>query len=265
MPDERARRAAYDKKHRKRITAYQRERLRTNPVAACIDRLRKRLWKSLWCASKHAGHKLSKAASTLELIGCSPNELIEHLGRKLWEQRHEMNLHIDHIWPVSMYDMADEDEQYRCFNWRNLRLAYSFENCQKGARPPSPSLGILVPEDYRPGGGATDRVKRDVRLQLTKEEAESIAKDEGLSFKLNRHGWYKGVEKSKRRELTKPFAARSQRGRVKIHLGYFAVAEHAALVYARFQKSTPPPKRIGSSRRGIKWRRSSKNAQKPAL
>lgn len=88
----------------------------------------------------------------MELVGCSPEQLISHLGADKWDVRKEADYHIDHIWPCEMYDLEDDDEQLKCFNWQNLQLLGGSENSQKGHRPPSPSIGELVPTELRPRG-----------------------------------------------------------------------------------------------------------------
>jgi hypothetical protein len=255
--NESERRRECDKRNRKKITAYQARRLRTNPVAALIDRLRKRLWKSLHCASKNAGHKLSKAGSILPMIGCAPNQLIEHLGKDLWAQRHKRQLAVDHIWPCSMYDFSKPEEQFKCFNYRNLQLITKHENSVKHNRPPSPSIGCLVPEEYRPGSsGSVPVVGPEQRVLLSKEQAEKQAVEEGLVLKTSRNSstGYVGVYYAKRPNLSLKFYGEVVRNSKKHGLGYFKTAEHAALAVARFSRDCGIPNMGGKSRIGTKYR-----------
>jgi hypothetical protein len=41
--------------------------------------------------------------------------------------------HIDHIIPCAAYDYANEEDQFRCFNYRNLRACWAKENLTKNA------------------------------------------------------------------------------------------------------------------------------------
>lgn len=41
--------------------------------------------------------------------------------------------HIDHIIPCAAYDYANEEDQFRCFNYRNLRACWAKENLEKNA------------------------------------------------------------------------------------------------------------------------------------
>lgn len=78
-----------------------------------------------------------KTTKTANLLGCTTEFLIKHLNdncRNL--DVYEENTHIDHIIPVSYFDLQDELEQKVCFNWRNLQLLLSSENIAKGASLP---------------------------------------------------------------------------------------------------------------------------------
>ena len=150
----RALRSQNDKRPEKRakITKYQKERLLKNPQAAAADRCRKRVWLAMKTASKRSGVDLSKFQDTMSLIGCTPEQLIEHLGVQKWQNRGKMKYHIDHIWPCAMYNLCDPEEQKKCFNWRNLQLLTAGQNAEKGSKPPHQSIGDTVPEEIRPVG-----------------------------------------------------------------------------------------------------------------
>ena len=49
---------------------------------------------------------------------------IENYGHKGW--------HVDHVIPRSLFDMANEEHVYLCFNWRNLRPMWGDENMRRG-------------------------------------------------------------------------------------------------------------------------------------
>ena len=40
--------------------------------------------------------------------------------------------HIDHIKPISKFDMTDQEEQKKCFHWSNLQPLWAEENISKG-------------------------------------------------------------------------------------------------------------------------------------
>jgi len=40
--------------------------------------------------------------------------------------------HVDHIIPCDAFDLTRENEQLRCFNWRNLQPMFAAQNIAKG-------------------------------------------------------------------------------------------------------------------------------------
>jgi hypothetical protein len=78
-----------------------------------------------------------KTGKTLELTGCSKEELIRHLESKFtdgmtWDNYGEW--HIDHIRPCASFDLTDPEEQKRCFHWTNLQPLWAQDNIRKGAK-----------------------------------------------------------------------------------------------------------------------------------
>lgn len=63
----------------------------------------------------------TKAAGTMQLVGCSKDKLLDHLRAQLPEGETLQQNSIDHIFPMSLYDMTCPDEQRRCMNYTNLR------------------------------------------------------------------------------------------------------------------------------------------------
>lgn len=79
----------------------------------------------------------SKAASSLELLGCS----VEHLKAWLefwmkpgmtWENYGYNGWHIDHKKPCASFDLTKPDEQRKCFHYTNLEPLWAKDNMQKG-------------------------------------------------------------------------------------------------------------------------------------
>lgn len=78
-----------------------------------------------------------KTGKTVELTGCSKEDLINHLESKFiegmtWENYGEW--HIDHIRPCASFDLEDPEEQRKCFNWTNLQPLWAQDNIRKGAK-----------------------------------------------------------------------------------------------------------------------------------
>jgi hypothetical protein len=85
-----------------------------------------------------------KYATTFKLVGCSHEELIKYL-ESLWregmswdnygsneDKTHCGRWHIDHIKPISSFDLSKEDQQKACFHFSNLQPLWAEENLAKG-------------------------------------------------------------------------------------------------------------------------------------
>jgi hypothetical protein len=107
-----------------------RQRRRDDPVFRIARVLRSRLWAAL--------NGELKAETTLTLVGCSLDSLIEHLESLFvegmtWQNTGEW--HVDHITPVASFDLSDPEEQRRCFHWTNLQPLWGEDNLKKGWKP----------------------------------------------------------------------------------------------------------------------------------
>ena len=76
-----------------------------------------------------------KSAHTMELVGCTLEQLKEHLQNKFeegmtWENYGKW--HIDHIKPCASFDLTSPVEQRTCFNWVNLQPLWAKDNLSKG-------------------------------------------------------------------------------------------------------------------------------------
>jgi len=131
-------------KKKRHYNEYMKERRQTNAFCFVQQRLRDRLRNALNYASVEKRH------STVELVGATPEEVIDHIGRDLWSKKGELNLEIDHIWPCTLYNLESEEEQKRCFNVLNLRLCTRKENRAKCNTIPSEALANLVPRHLWP-------------------------------------------------------------------------------------------------------------------
>ena len=95
-------------------------------------RLRKSLARSIQNKLRYQGE--TKQEKTLELTGCSINELKAHLEANFqdgmhWDNyKHDAHGHMDHIRPCASFDLADHEQQLVCFNWRHLTPAWAHDN-----------------------------------------------------------------------------------------------------------------------------------------
>lgn len=131
-----ARSTLYARQHPGRVktwrkAAYIRSRSRIEIVIA--TRLRNRLRQEIRRPTK----RNRKLMSALELVGCPIPSLIEHLEKQFQAGMNWHNYgtrwHIDHIRPVSSFNLMCLNEQRDCFHFRNLQPLWAHDNQKKGA------------------------------------------------------------------------------------------------------------------------------------
>lgn len=128
---ERKRCQAYSKKNRKKINAQRKLREQNDPAYAIGERLRRQLIKTV------LRRNTQKADSTMNLLGCPLPDFIRHLESQFvegmsWDNRHEWE--IDHIKPIAMFSMKNQDHQRECFHWTNLRPLWTELNRSKSSK-----------------------------------------------------------------------------------------------------------------------------------
>jgi hypothetical protein len=101
------------------------------------ERLRGRLRRAL---KNGRNNGATKVVSAIELVGCTPEQLIAHLQAQLkdgmtWENYGDW--HIDHIRPCNSFDLQDTEQQKTCFHFTNLQPLWGRENILKGDKLPS--------------------------------------------------------------------------------------------------------------------------------
>lgn len=100
---------------------------RENPAFVIECRLRARLNKIL------RRTKAPKFDSTFALVGCSAEFLRGYLQAMFKPGMQWNNVHIDHIKPISSFDLSDSEQQRVCFHYSNLQPLSAIENMSKGA------------------------------------------------------------------------------------------------------------------------------------
>ena len=95
-----------------------------------------------------------KAYKSMELIGCTIQELREHLESQFtegmtWENMGRGGWHIDHIIPCAFFDLTKPSHQKVCFNWQNLQPLWESDNCAKGDKIPWYVLLTILMNNYK--------------------------------------------------------------------------------------------------------------------
>ncbi len=80
-----------------------------------------------------------KNRSSLEFIGCSIEQLKQHLESQFllgmnWNNHSLHGWHIDHRIPCAKFDLSKEEEQFKCFHYTNLQPLWAKENWSKGSK-----------------------------------------------------------------------------------------------------------------------------------
>ena len=127
-----ARQKAYYEEKKDEIFAqhneYNRNRRQTDDAFRVLGACRARL--------RHALKGNLKTAKTLELLGCTPDELLEHLERTMSPEvrarRDEgVEIVVDHIIPCATFDFSIAEHQRVCFNYTNLQYLDAPTNLSK--------------------------------------------------------------------------------------------------------------------------------------
>ena len=117
----------YGIKHRKKLTQKYLNRRRTDPNFKILTILRGRIKDVL------KGH--SKSDSTINILGCTIEELWIHLESKFTEGMTRQNhgkWHVDHIIPCASFDLTKPEQQVKCFHYTNLQPLWALDNLKKG-------------------------------------------------------------------------------------------------------------------------------------
>lgn len=120
----------WESNNRDRRNKYARDHRANDPHANIANRLRCRIRAALHNAVAE------KRARSLDLLGCSVDNWKIHLEGLFtdgmsWENQGAWE--IDHIRPVSSFDLTDEEEQRAAFHYTNTQPLWAEENRAKGA------------------------------------------------------------------------------------------------------------------------------------
>ena len=136
---------AFDKRMRGQKAYYQRpEQVRksnqrhmfkyhNDPIYRLMHNQRKRV--SIAFKRLADGHK---SIHTMRLIGCKQSDLKKHIESQFvdgmnWDN-YGSEWHVDHIIPISWFDLTNESCQRVAFHFTNMKPLWKEENMKKGAR-----------------------------------------------------------------------------------------------------------------------------------
>jgi hypothetical protein len=127
---------------------YQKKRRAEDVVFRLKGRMRARIGEAL----KNAGESSkAKVDSTVNMFGCTPTELIEHL------EKYGDNISacdVDHIFPIDAYDVVNDQLKYMHFT--NTQLLTKHENRKKSNKLPTKEMAAKVDPACWPDGITMD-------------------------------------------------------------------------------------------------------------
>jgi hypothetical protein len=124
----------YHINNKEKINSYRREkRLKDmlNPEFRLKETLRKKYYK----ATKQKNTTLS----SYKILGCTIEEFKYHLESKFqdgmsWDNYGYNGWHIDHIRPISSFNLFIQSDVEKCFHYTNLQPLWAIDNLKKGSK-----------------------------------------------------------------------------------------------------------------------------------
>lgn len=119
--------------YRAKRQGYSCERRATDPLFKLSSYTRRQVRIAL----KRSLHGAKKSGRTIELLGCSIDEFMQHIeaqftGDMSWAN-HGSVWSIDHIRPIASFDLRDPAQQRKAFGYRNCRPMIGADNISKGS------------------------------------------------------------------------------------------------------------------------------------
>lgn len=116
-------------KYSKRRKIYENNKLKTDPYFKFMHQLR--------CRLRIAIKNKYKSGSAVNDIGCSSKEAYDYISSKFkdgmsWENYGKW--HIDHIKPLSSFNLENREEFLKAVNYTNLQPLWAKDNLSKGNR-----------------------------------------------------------------------------------------------------------------------------------
>ena len=116
-------------KHKDRVKELNDRWIKAHPYQRFVNNLRSRV--------RDAMSGKSRTIHTRELIGCSNEQLVDHIVSLFQPEMTLENYgewHIDHIRPCASFDLFDESQQRECFHYTNLQPLWAIDNLKKGKK-----------------------------------------------------------------------------------------------------------------------------------
>ena len=128
----RASKKKWKENNKETTRAYEKKRIADDPKFRFVQALRRRV------KNAFRSQNARKSVKSLDVLGCSPAEGALRLERQFqpgmtWENHGfgPGKWHIDHIRPVSSFDLSDPEQVRACFHFTNLQPLWQEDNLRK--------------------------------------------------------------------------------------------------------------------------------------
>ena len=82
----------------------------------------------------HALNGETKSLATKEILGIDIETYKKWIEFQMTENMNWMNIHIDHVKPISSFDVSNDDELKEAFNWKNTQPLLKEDKLRKGSK-----------------------------------------------------------------------------------------------------------------------------------
>ncbi len=106
------------------------ERYNTDPQFNLAIKFRRRVYMAV------RNQFTTKAKKTIELLGTTYPQFKKYVENKFtegmsWKKVLSGEIHLDHIKPVSLFNLSDVNEQKKAFNYKNMQPMWAKDNLKK--------------------------------------------------------------------------------------------------------------------------------------
>jgi len=110
----------------KKRQEYEKERRAADPIYRIVRNMR--------CRMNHALNGTAKLSSSVELLGCTPDQWRDHLESQFtegmaWGQHGRWQ--VDHVIPCAAFDLTKKKHQRYAFHWSNTQPLWTEANLKK--------------------------------------------------------------------------------------------------------------------------------------
>jgi len=116
------------KKHRDRYNERNRQRYHSDPIFKFMSNQRSRIAIALNKKQKH----------TIDYLDCNADEYFQWLQYQFTDEftfeNHGKVWHVDHVIPLSTFDLKNQEQQFLAFNWRNTMPLLINDNLVKNTK-----------------------------------------------------------------------------------------------------------------------------------